>query len=157
MPLPGPADVGRPVLALIATLALLGCGSFNLVAPTPPPQIVDGFIQGGLRFVTPAELGPGTITREQALAAAGDGPPRADRELPLLGVYAAWKEVQGPVIPRPPSAEGEAGDPAVGVAHIEEVPVWVVVYGWSSGEVFEIALVDARSGRLVVDGPLIHP
>jgi hypothetical protein len=132
---PVPADVRRLVLALVAACAVAGCGSFPLVPPTPPPQIADGFIRGGLRFVTPAELGPGIITAEQALAVAGAGPARADRELPLLGVYAGRMTVRG----------GR-----------EERAVWVVVYGWSTGEVFEVALVDARSGRLFVEPPAIN-
>jgi hypothetical protein len=137
--------------------ALVACGSFMLIAPpTPPPQIADGFIRGGLRFVTPLELGPDMISPEQARAvAAAAEPPRVEQQPPFLGVYAAWAEVRGPIVPRLPTAAGD--EQAVGVAEIEEVPVWVVVYGWSSGEVFEIALVDARSGQLIVEPPILRP
>jgi hypothetical protein len=148
--------VRRILLILMAASALVACGSFMLIAPpTPPPKIADG-MHLGLRFVTPVELGPGMISPEQARAAADAAePPRVEQQPPFLGVYAAWKEVRGPIIPRPPTAGGD--EEAVGVAEIEEVPVWVVVYGWPSGEVFEIALIDARSGQLIVEPPLTQP
>jgi hypothetical protein len=151
--------VRRLVLSLIAACALVGCGSFTLVAPEPPPQLADNFSRSGLRVVAPAELGPGTITPEAAAAAAGPPGPAQEGEaaLPLLGVYAAWKELGGSVVPRQAGEGAGPDDPVVGVAAIEEVPVWVIVYGWSSGNVFEIALVDARTGRLVVDVPPIRP
>lgn len=158
-PRQGAADVPRILFILITAWALVGCGSLTLVAPEPPPELADNLIRSGLRLVTPAELGLGTITPEAAAAAAGPPGPPMDGEppLPLLGVYAAWKEVAGRVVPRQPAAGAGDDDPAVGVARIEEVPVWVVVYGWSSGNVFEIALVDARSGQLVVEQPPFRP